>query len=127
MKDPNIEHGSSQKTASQMIDPVDDVYPTAFEGPGKLAIPRMRPYRTAVLPHFPVTTANLPAADFGYTKEQIRHAIRIIMSVSTLSTLSPPFPLSPPSTPLSTSYISHYRTARKITRIIMWMRRWMRC
>jgi hypothetical protein len=51
----------------------------------KSAIPRLRPFRVAVMPHFDVPNWFAPRLDFGYTEEQLAHSIRIIATVSHLS------------------------------------------
>jgi hypothetical protein len=51
----------------------------------KPAIPRMRPFRVAVMPYFDVPNGEEPELDFGYTEEQMAHSIRIIATVSYLS------------------------------------------
>lgn len=49
------------------------------------AIPRLRPSRVIAMPYFDVPNAHAPRLEFGYTKEQLAHCIRVIASVSHLS------------------------------------------
>ena len=99
--DDNQEYHSSQTAASTSITPVDSVYPTSLIANGLGAVPRMRPYRTANFPHFPIDNAQVVEVDFGYTKDQIRHCLRIILSEFCLrkNTTHPKPPPRPPSLP----------------------------
>jgi len=87
--DPNPEPNGSQYIPSA-TGLRNKVFPTYFMNVDKPAIPRLRPFRVAHMPYFDIPNGHAPRLEFGYTKEQLAHCIRVIASVSHFSLSSIP-------------------------------------